>query len=558
MDTEIADLIEKPEDLEDEILESEELQCTIAEQICRAKTFLETSQTQQFVEATEQNIQPPSGIITTQPSQSATEQTAQSSSAIVASQPPQSAELGNNSPSQGAALGTNVVSTSSNSSSVQNVSRLPKLILPIFDGNPLYWQSFWDSYRAAVHDNPSLSDIQKFNYLRAQLRGDASRSIAGFPLTNANYQRSIKLLQERFGQSHRIVNAHMEAMLNLPNPSTQLVSLQQFYDTLETHIRGLEALGKSHESYGGILVPIIHKKLPVELTKSLARDHSNREWTLDELRKAILKEVQILEAGRSNSDLPEFPSSDPAIPTASFLTSFNRNTPPKPNRKRPPTQPRCAYCKGKLNSLECTVVRDPIRRHTIIQEARLCFNCLGHHRVTECRSRNRCKTCHRKHHTSLCPGDSQPAPSLPIAGNTVTTQVTESIPTVPAVATFHTVQKNDTHRKSTLLKTAISPVKHCGMTVSAHILFDEGSQRSFITGDLARQLHLTPEKEEIISLSAFGGTSSSVKRVAVSTIALLSDDGEPIPIEVIIVPTIAAPIQNHMVNDLQALPHLKG
>ena len=76
---------------------------------------------------------------------------------------------------------------------------------------------------------------QKFNYLKAQLLGDALRSIAGFPLTNANYQRSIELLQERSGQSPHI-NAHMEAMLNSPNPSTQLVSLQQFYDTLETHI----------------------------------------------------------------------------------------------------------------------------------------------------------------------------------------------------------------------------------------------------------------------------------------------------------------------------------
>ena len=332
-----------------------------------------------------------------------------------------------------------------------------------------------------MHDNSSLSDIQKFNYLRAQLRGDASRSIAGFPLTNANYQRGIELLQERFGQSHRIINAHMEAMLNLPNPSTQLVSLQQFYDTLETHIRGLEALGKSHESYGDILVPIIHKKLPIELKKSLARDHSNKEWTLDELRKAILKEAEILEAGQSNSDPPELPSSDPAIPTASFLTSFNRNTPPKPKRKRPPTHQGCTYCKGKHNSLECTVVRDPIRRHNIIQEARLCFNCLGRHRVTECKSRNRCRICHRKHHTSLCQGDSQPASPLPAASNTATTHVTESIPTVPAVATFHTVQKNDTHRKSTLLKTAISPVKHHDRTVSAHIPFDEGSQRSFIT-----------------------------------------------------------------------------
>ena len=172
LDTEIADLIEKPEDLEQEILESEELQCSIAEQICRAKTFLEISQTQQLVEPTEQNIQPLSGIITTQPPQSATEQPVQPSSSILATQPPQSAELEGNSPSQGAALGTSMVSTSSNSSTVQNVSRLPKLILPTFDGNPLYWQSFWDSYRAAVHDNPSLSDIQKFNYLRVQLRGD--------------------------------------------------------------------------------------------------------------------------------------------------------------------------------------------------------------------------------------------------------------------------------------------------------------------------------------------------------------------------------------------------
>ena len=215
--------MEKQEDLEQEILESEELQCAITGQICRVKTFLEISHTQQLVEPTEQNIQPPNGIITA-PS-------------------PQSAEWESNFPSQGAALDTSMVSTGSNSSTFQNVSRFPKPILITFDGNPLYWQSFWDSYQAAVDDNPSLIDIQKFNYLRAQLLGDALRSIAGFPLTNANYQRSIQILREQFGQPHRIINAHMEAMLNLPNPTTQLVSLQHFYDTLETHIPGLEALG---------------------------------------------------------------------------------------------------------------------------------------------------------------------------------------------------------------------------------------------------------------------------------------------------------------------------
>ena len=33
----------------------------------------------------------------------------------------------------------------------QNASRLPKLTLPIFGGDPLKWQTFWDSFDSAVH-----------------------------------------------------------------------------------------------------------------------------------------------------------------------------------------------------------------------------------------------------------------------------------------------------------------------------------------------------------------------------------------------------------------------
>ena len=391
------------------------------------------------------------------------------------------------------------------------------------------------------------------------MRGDASRSIAGFPLTNANYLRSIELLQERFGQRHRIVNAHMEAMINLPNPTSQLASLQHFYDTLETHIRGLEALGKSHESYGGILVPIIQKKLPVELKKNLARDHSNKERTLDEIREAILKEVEKLEAGQSDSKFPELPSSNLTIPTASFVMSSNQRTPPQPNGKRPPPKQRsCAYCKGNHNPLECTVVKEPSRINAIIQEARLCFNCLGRHQVTGCQSRNRCRQCHRKHHTSLRLGASQSASPLPVANNVVTDQqVIEGDSTVPAVAALHAMPKNDSQHKPTLLKTAIAPVEHRGRRVRAHILFDEGSQRSFVTDDLAKQLQLIPSKAETISLSVWRHIiicETSRDRLHQPS----TDDGKPIPLEVIIIRTIAAPVQNHMSIDLQDLPHLQG
>ena len=57
------------------------------------------------------------------------------------------------------------------------------------------------------------------SYLRAQLKGEASKVIGGFQLTNANYNHSVTLLQERFGQPHKQIDAHMQALINLPSPS---------------------------------------------------------------------------------------------------------------------------------------------------------------------------------------------------------------------------------------------------------------------------------------------------------------------------------------------------
>ena len=50
---------------------------------------------------------------------------------------------------------------------VVNRCRLPKLNLPTFSGNPLDWQTFWDCYEASVHNNTTLNGAQKFSYLKA-------------------------------------------------------------------------------------------------------------------------------------------------------------------------------------------------------------------------------------------------------------------------------------------------------------------------------------------------------------------------------------------------------
>ena len=132
------------------------------------------------------------------------------------------------------------------------VSRLPKLTLPTFSGNILDWLTFWDSFRAAIHLNPNLSGVQKFNYLKAQLQGDAARTVEGFPLSDQNYLHAVTILQDRFGRTHKLVAAHMRALLEMPAPSNTLNSLRMFHDTIESHSRGLSSLGKSEDTYGDL------------------------------------------------------------------------------------------------------------------------------------------------------------------------------------------------------------------------------------------------------------------------------------------------------------------
>ena len=89
----------------------------------------------------------------------------------------------------------------------QNV-RLPKLSLPKFSGSVLQWKGFWDSFKAAVHNKPSVSPINKFNYLKANLEGQALMVVSGLELSNENYEVAVQMLKTRFGDTNRILEAH--------------------------------------------------------------------------------------------------------------------------------------------------------------------------------------------------------------------------------------------------------------------------------------------------------------------------------------------------------------
>ena len=61
-----------------------------------------------------------------------------------------------------------IMSEKSNAQKVDRHCRLPKLELPVFNGNPLQWNEFWDQFRSSIHANESINDIDRFSYLSSR------------------------------------------------------------------------------------------------------------------------------------------------------------------------------------------------------------------------------------------------------------------------------------------------------------------------------------------------------------------------------------------------------
>ena len=162
--------------------------------------------------------------------------------------------------------------------------KLPKLHIAKFAGDVTKFRTFWDSFDSAVNQNPSLSAIDKFNYLQGLLDGPAAAAIQGLTLSEANYTTALDLLKERFGKTQQVISAHMDQLLRLPSCVGDKASqIRTVYDKISVHVRGLDALGVRAEQYGSFLIPVIMSKLPAEIRLQIARVTTQEVWAIEEL-----------------------------------------------------------------------------------------------------------------------------------------------------------------------------------------------------------------------------------------------------------------------------------
>ena len=429
--------------------------------------------------------------------------------------------------------------------------KLPKLALKRFNGDLTRWATFWDSFESSIHNHPGLSDIDKFNYLNTLLEGPASEAISGLKLTTANYSEAVAILKRRFGRKQIIIAKHMEVLLSVDVVMSEhnLKGLRHLYDVVEAQVRGLKSLGVPAEAYGSLLTSVLLNKLPRELRLVVSRQMSEEEWTLDSLMEVLEREITAREraVGTSNQ-VPRRHNRE--LPTATALLTSSLAT------------PKCSYCRQNHPSSSCRSVLDVAARKQILRRAGRCFVCLRkNHMSRECRSTVKCSNCGGRHHTSICSVPPAANARIPRASNNQQEQPPlsqqQGIPINPTgmtapmtgVTSITTPTTSALHCVATkvpvLLQTAramVFKISDVERKTEARIMFDNGSQRSYITNTLAETLSLTSKHTETMVIRTFGSQSETKQICDVVSMGIALRNGQSIQLSFLTVPLICEPL----------------
>ena len=410
------------------------------------------------------------------------------------------------------------------------------------------WSAFWDSFNSAIHTNDRLFEIDKFNYLRSLLEGAAYDAIAGLALSAANYGEAVEILKKRFGNRQLIISKHMESLLsvNAVTSDNHLRDLRRLYDQSEANIRSLKALGVEPESYGAMLSSVLLSKLPPDMRLIVSRKVSADDLDMDRLLETFEQELIARErASDSVSQAPRRVHNQGRTQTSAFVTNA-------------PGPPVCVFCQQSHSPADCNSVPDLNARKRILRNNGRCFNCLRtNHLSRNCRSTSKCKRCQGKHHTSICERGSYSRENPSLA--TPTELDPEALAYTPNPTTNTLCS---TERKAVLLQTACAVVHNPSkpeFATEVRLLFDSGSQRSYLTERAMRLLQLQPTGERTLSMATFGAIQEQIRVCPIVSVGICVKGYPTVSLSLHVVSTICEPLScQPITTSVEANGHLVG
>lgn len=430
--------------------------------------------------------------------------------------------------------------------------KLPKLDLLKFDGKSVSWQEFWEQFDQVINANSELTVLDKFGYLKAAVTGDAASVIKGLPPTARCYEDALELLKSRFGDEEGLIQAHMRKLLSVPpvRSADDVRGLRRLYDTLLSHIRGLEALGQNQNTFEALLFPVVQRSLPKEILLDFNRTTAKEQAAESSVQQTLLHEATLVTEDAHEKSSEKSATKGATVSSLSRLIAFLRievksreGLEVQPNVDAKPHLPgtkndhknvykphkggnpkssvatlhqttktgACFFCTEKSHETAacCAEIKLEEKKKRLMA-GRRCFRCTRpNHRSNVCRSNVKCAKCSKRHATTMCDPEFT-APKAPLS--------TSSVTTAPVNLESTT---NEAARPVVLLQTATVHCAGADNATSLRALFDGGSQRSFITKRASKKLGCKVVGYEALKVGVFGGSQSErdFKRVLVSVTA---------------------------------------
>ncbi|GFW01667.1 uncharacterized protein TNCV_4085821 [Trichonephila clavipes] len=126
--------------------------------------------------------------------------------------------------------------------------RLPKLSIPQFNGQFKDWINFKDLFVSTVHSQVSISNVEKFQYLKGLLTNEPASLIKHMPISYDSYEARQKLL-DRYDNKKQTIQSLIKTFLDQkPISEANCFNLRKSLDTSDEYLRELNALGDQASS----------------------------------------------------------------------------------------------------------------------------------------------------------------------------------------------------------------------------------------------------------------------------------------------------------------------
>ncbi|KAJ8980838.1 hypothetical protein NQ317_018418 [Molorchus minor] len=350
------------------------------------------------------------------------------------------------------------------------------------------WLPFWSQFKR-IHEDDHIENEDKFQYLiQATFPNSRARQLVeSYPPSSENYLKVIESLKSRFGREDLLVEVYVRELLKLIfNNLNSKCNLSSLYDKLESQLRALETLNVSSDKCSAMLYPLVESCLPEEILRAWQRNTcfnlgSSLKDRLEKLMEFLKKEVE----------------SEERIALAASGFGWQRQK--KQEETKTIALPATASGLKDHKSEDCRVATNlPLaEKRKILYEKGCCHLCLKFgHIARKCRtaSKLRCTVCEGKHASIVCPRNAEEK------------RVSTSAQNIPV---------NDLSNFSynqVFLQTVMVNLVNGKKALSVRVIFDLGSQRSYISSRAVLDMSYKHVRYEEIVHALFGGYTTEPVR----------------------------------------------